>query len=120
MPEEARPPGAITRFNEWLAVHSTLVFGSMWMAYGFVAFCFLPVAVPSGMAVALYVSNCAQLVALPLLAVGQNVLGRAAERRADETHDAVMEELGLLRDAHEGLAQLVTGRGADAVAGGEA
>lgn len=30
--------------------------------------------------------------------VGQNVLGRAAERREQETHDAVMNELSIVTE----------------------
>ncbi|MEU5426820.1 hypothetical protein AB0H73_14620 [Streptomyces olivoreticuli] len=33
--------------------------------------------------------------------VGQTLLCRDSDRRARETHDAVMEELSLLREAHE-------------------
>jgi hypothetical protein len=100
----------IRTFNEWLAAHATLVFGSMWMTYAFCLYGFIPVIWPSAMNTLLYWSNTVQLWSLPLLMVGQNVLGRAAERRAIETHDAVMEELGLLRDAHDGLTELVSSK----------
>ena len=110
MPDEARQPGAITRFNDLLAARATLVFGSMWLTYCFFMYGFVPVLWPAEMNTLLYWSNTVQLWSLPLLMVGQNVLGRSAEYRATETHDAVMEELGLLRDAHQELALLVAGR----------
>lgn len=119
MPDEARPPGAITRFNEWLAVHAMTLFGSMWAFYVFLLYGVLPIIDPGHSFQYLNWSNWAQLWSLPLLMVGQQVLGRAAERRADETHDAVMEELGLLRGAHEELARIVAGDAPDALAGGE-
>jgi hypothetical protein len=120
MPDQARPPGAITRFNEWLAVHAMAVFGSMWAFYVFLLYGVLPIVDPAHAFQYLNWSNWAQLWSLPLLMVGQSVLGRAAERRAAETHDAVMEELGLLRDAHAELARIVADQNADALAGGEA
>lgn len=94
----------VRAFNDWLAAHATIVFGSMWMTYAFFLYGFIPVLAPSQMDHLLYWSNTVQLWSLPLLMVGQNVLGRAAERRATETHDAVMEEVGgvreLLADLH--------------------
>jgi hypothetical protein len=94
----------VRAFNEWLAAHATVVFGSMWMTYAFFLYGFVPVLLPHAMTVALYISNTVQLWSLPLLMVGSNVLGRAAERRALETHDTVMEELALLRAEHAATA----------------
>ncbi|MDH6141168.1 membrane protein implicated in regulation of membrane protease activity [Kitasatospora sp. GP30] len=88
----------VSEFNERLAVRATRVFGSMPTTYLFFAYGFLPVLVPAWMATLLYWSNTVQLWSLPLLMVGQAVLGRAAERRSSETHDTVMEELGLIRE----------------------
>ncbi|MFJ2575957.1 hypothetical protein [Kitasatospora aureofaciens] len=95
-------------FNERVAVAATRGFGTMWACYALTAFSLLPLAFPDQQAQLLYWSNCVQLVALPLLMVGQQVLGRAAERRATETHDAVLAELALLREAHDQIAQLTT------------
>ncbi|MFB7905240.1 hypothetical protein ACFC1T_02260 [Kitasatospora sp. NPDC056076] len=96
----------MTPFNERLAVVATRGFGTMWACYALVAFSLLPLVFPDQQAQLLYWSNCVQLVALPLLMVGQQVLGRAAERRATETHDAVLEELALLREERDQIAQL--------------
>jgi hypothetical protein len=109
----------VSEFNERLAVRATRAFGSMWTTYALFAYGFLPVLLPGAMAALLYWSNTVQLWSLPLLMVGQAVLGRAAERQARETHDAVMEELGLLRQAHGELAQLVAGQGSAPAVGGE-
>lgn len=92
----------VRRFNEWVAVHATRLFGTMWAFYLLLVYGLLPLLFPSALTTLLYWSNCVQLVALPLLAVGQGVLGRAAERQARETHDAVLEELKLLREARTG------------------
>ena len=98
----------VRTFNEWLALHATLVFGSMWMTYGFFLYGFIPVLFPSQMNHLLYWSNTVQLWSLPLLMVGQNVLGRTSDRQAKETHDTVMVELKLLNDNHSEMAQLIT------------
>jgi hypothetical protein len=87
----------VSEFNERLAVRATRAFGSMWTTYGLFLYGFLPVLLPGAMTALLYWSNTVQLWSLPLLMVGQSVLGRAAERQARETHDAVLEELALLR-----------------------
>ncbi|MET8627923.1 hypothetical protein ABZW30_29990 [Kitasatospora sp. NPDC004669] len=98
----------MTRINERVAVAATRGFGTMWACYALIVFSLLPLILPDQQAQLLYWSNCVQLVALPLLMVGQQVLGRAAERRANETHDAVIEELALLREESAQIAQLTT------------
>ncbi len=87
----------VLQFNDALAITCTRAFGTMWVFYLFFLFGFVPVLWPAKMSELLYWSNTVQLWALPLLMVGQHLLGRASERRAQETHDAVMEEIKLLR-----------------------
>jgi hypothetical protein len=94
----------ISSFNERLAVWATKAFGSMWTTYAFFAYGFLPILFPSAMNTLLYWSNTVQLWSLPLLMVGTAVLGRAAVAQAAETHDAVIEELQLLRAERDQLA----------------
>ncbi|MEV8475964.1 hypothetical protein [Streptomyces sp. NPDC051173] len=91
----------ITRINDGIARRATLAFGTMWACYLLTVYSLLPLAFPATMAQLLYWSNGIQLIALPLLMVGQVLLGRDSEKRALETHDAVMEELGLLRESHD-------------------
>ncbi|WP_088187525.1 hypothetical protein [Desulfosporosinus sp. FKA] len=86
------------KFNEWLAVRATLIFGSMYTTYLFFLYGFAPVLFPNLMDKLLYWSNTVQLWSLPLLMVGQNVIGRASEKRAQETHDAVIEELAMVKE----------------------
>lgn len=93
-------PAKIQAVNEGIAKRATLIFGSMWAFYVFACYGLLPLAFPKSINTLLYWSNVVQLVALPLLAVGANVIGRAAETRAQETHDAVLEELAMLREEH--------------------
>lgn len=95
--------GAVRKFNDSFAVRATVVFGTMGAFYLFFGYGLLPVLFPAATVTLLYWSNVVQLIALPLLAVGQRLQGKGAEKQAQETHDAVMEEL---RDVQEGLADL--------------
>jgi hypothetical protein len=42
-----------------------------------------------------------QLVALPLMAVGNALIGKGIEKRALEDHNAIMEELQILKEIHK-------------------
>lgn len=90
------------KFNDWLAVKLTKGVGSMWCAYAFATLALygLPAALKRGGEgpVAWTAQTFLQLVLLSVIIVGQDLTGRAASRQAQETHDAVMEELRLLHD----------------------
>ena len=80
------------RFNTKLSVKITKLVGTMWCAYAFavLAFISLPSAIRSGNPVALvsWVSQTfLQLVLLSIIIVGQNVLGAAADMRAEATYE---------------------------------
>ncbi len=90
----------LKKLNKLIARRSTLIFGTMWMFYAFFVYGLLPL-IPSLThyeSQLFYWSGWVQLWALPLLMVGQNVLGEAAEARAIETHDAVMQELSIVKE----------------------
>jgi len=79
--------GAAGRFNTWLAVKITKVVGSMCMAYLFAALALisLPAAIASGQViiiVAWIAQTFLQLVLLPIIIVGQNVIQAANDARA--------------------------------------
>jgi hypothetical protein len=84
--------------NEWLAIKGTKAFGTMAAFYICLVYGLLPLWFPGQQDTILYWSNFAQLAALPLLMVGQNLLDRAAERRAQKQYEMVKEELKLLRE----------------------
>lgn len=90
----------IRKLNDLIAEKSTLVFGTMWMFYAFFIYGLLPLIpiLSHYQSQIFYWSGWVQLWALPLLMVGQNVMGRTAEQRSQETHDAVMDELALVRE----------------------
>lgn len=81
----------VIHFNDKVAIYLTKKFGTMWVTYLCFVYGLAPIFFPDYMEKLLYWSNTVQLWSLPLLMVGTNLLGRAAERRAKETHDAVMK-----------------------------
>lgn len=93
-------PGAIARFNAWIGLKITLVVGTMWAAYLFT--CLALVSAPSAFGtgnlliiIAWVAQTFLQLVLLPIIIVGQNVLAKSADARAQATYDdasAVLEE----------------------------
>ena len=87
-------------FNGRFAVLLTRVVGTMWCAYAFamLALVALPSALQSGrlLDIIQWVSQTfIQLVMLSVIMVGQNILGRASDKRADMTYkdaDATFHE----------------------------
>jgi len=98
-------PARAGAVNEFLAGHATRAFGTMWAFYLLLFYGLLPLIFPDRMTTLLYWSNCVQLISLPLLMVGTNILGRAGQVRDGETHDAVMVELALLHGKVDDLAE---------------
>jgi hypothetical protein len=92
------------KLNEAIAVYITERVGTMWCAYAFtcLALISLPAAIHSGIAtlIAWIAQTFLQLVLLPLIMVGGNVLNRKTEERAKQDHQMLMEELALLRKIH--------------------
>jgi hypothetical protein len=86
--------GAIGRFNSWLAVHITRGVGTMWAAYLFVliGLVSLPQALKAFLAgdtvvgIAWLSQSFLQLVLLPIIIVGQNVISASQDARAEADH----------------------------------
>lgn len=89
------------KFNEWVAVKATDIFGTMYTTYALFLYGFLPLLFPGLMVTLLYWSNTVQLWSLPLLMVGTAVTGRSVTRQAKETHDMVKKELALMKEMLE-------------------
>jgi hypothetical protein len=95
-----RTTDAARGFNGRVAIVLTRVVGSMWCAYAFavLALVALPAALESGstLAIVQWISQTfIQLVMLSVIMVGQNILGSAADRRAEMTYtdaDATLHE----------------------------
>jgi len=86
--------------NGKVALIITGVVGTMWAAYVFalIALISLPSAISSGnvtILVAWISSNFIQLVLLPIIIVGQNIQGKAAAKRSEQTYkdaEAILSE----------------------------
>ena len=88
---EVHGSGPIGRANAWLAVRITRIVGTMYCAYLFtvIAFVALPSAIQQGSPTILVnwvSSNFLQLVLLPIIIVGQNVISTAQDARAAADH----------------------------------
>lgn len=92
------------RFNERLALLLAEWFATMAAFYAFTVLALLPLVWPASMSVVQFISSgVLQLIALPLLAVSGVIIGRAAERRAEQDHRAIME---LLHDHRRHMAEI--------------
>jgi hypothetical protein len=92
--ERVHGTGPIARFNTWLAVKVTKTVGSMWMAYVFAALTLisLPAAIASGQVIVIIAwiaQTFLQLVLLPIIIVGQNVIQAANDARAEADHETL-------------------------------
>ena len=97
--------GTAGRFNTWLAVKITKTVGSMWMAYAFAALTLisLPAAIASGQViiiVAWIAQTFLQLVLLPIIIVGQNVIQAANDARAEADHETLTAVHQLTVEVH--------------------
>ena len=115
--------GAAGRFNTWLAVRITRTVGSMWIAYlfGAIALISLPAALRSGdviVIVSWVAQTFLQLVLLPIIIVGQNVIQAANDMRAEADHETLTAVHRLTVEVHainEKQSEILTqlqGRGA--------
>jgi hypothetical protein len=84
--------GAIGRFNTWLAVRITKSVGTMWAAYVFsvIGIASLVGAFTGNTSLALIAGGISsyflQLVLLPVIIVGQNVISASQDARAEADH----------------------------------
>ena len=97
--------GTVGRFNTWLAVKITKTVGSMWMAYIFGALTLisLPAAIASRQViviVAWIAQTFLQLVLLPIIIVGQNVIQAANDARAEADHETLSAVHHLTIEVH--------------------
>ncbi|MDQ6859393.1 MAG: hypothetical protein M3Z65_10395 [Chloroflexota bacterium] len=97
--------GAAGRFNTWLAVRITKTVGSMWIAYlfGAIALISLPAALRSGdviVIVSWVAQTFLQLVLLPIIIVGQNVIQATNDARAEADHNTLTAVHRLTVEVH--------------------
>jgi hypothetical protein len=103
--ETVHGTGTIARFNTWLAVKITKTVGTMWIAYVFAAIALisLPAAIQSGsviIIVAWVAQTFFQLVLLPIIIVGQNVIQATNDARAEADHETLSAVHKLTIEVH--------------------
>lgn len=81
----------IKKLNDKIALWLTVRFGSMWLFYAFVLCGCLPLLANfhSHQDVFLYWSNFIQLISLPLIMVGTNLLSKDAQDRSKIDHETL-------------------------------
>src|SRR5229473_1345180 len=92
--EQVYGSGPVGKFNTWLAVKITKTVGTMWIAYLFAAIALIsfPAAIRSGdviIIVAWIAQTFFQLVLLPIIIVGQNVIQASTDARAEADHETL-------------------------------
>ena len=89
----------IIQINEWIAVNLTLAMSTMWMVYAFLILSLMPFFIPAWRDVIGYISSSIlQLTSLPLIMLGNNILSRAANTRAEQDHQTLMDQHAELRE----------------------
>jgi len=97
--------GPLGRINTSLALAITKSVGTMWTAYAFaiLALISLPAALASGQTIVIVswiAQTFLQLVLLPIIIVGQNVIQAANDARAEADHETLMAVHRLAIDIH--------------------
>lgn len=96
------------KINEWIALKSVAAMSTIWCVYLFLFWSPLPSLDKGLEQFVFYVSGgIIQLVALPLIMLGQKIEAKAAERRAENDHRAIREihlDVKRIMD-HHGLSQ---------------
>jgi hypothetical protein len=103
--ETVHGTGAVGRFNTWLAVRITKTVGTMWIAYLFAAIALisLPAAISTHQViiiVAWIAQTFFQLVLLPIIIVGQNVIQATNDARAEADHETLTAVHQLTVEVH--------------------
>ncbi len=98
--KESRHKNVVTKINNVLATHITMIVGSIWVFYAFVIFGLTPVLWPEYETEMLYWSNFLQLVFLPVITEGTAILNRDSEQRAIEDYYTIRSEFDLLKESH--------------------
>jgi hypothetical protein len=97
-------------FNEKVAILFTKCFGNMFTFWAFCGWAFLPLipALSEYKETILYISSgFIQLAALPLIMVGQEVLGRESELRSKRDHEMIERQFYRMEDAMEKLSLIL-------------
>ena len=106
----------INKWNDAIALTITKMVSTMWCVYLFAGMVMIPFALPATLATVQFISSALlQLLFLPLILVGQNLMGKNSERRAEQDHKMIRKEfseiqdlLNELKDMHQDLHDLIS------------
>jgi len=98
--DRVKTDGFFQKLNAKVGLRITVIVGTMWCAYAFavIALLSLPSTLSSGSLFEIVVwisSSFLQLVLLPIIIVGQNLMSKAADARSEATYkdaDAILHE----------------------------
>jgi hypothetical protein len=98
--DQVKTDGFFQKLNAKVGLRITVIVGTMWCAYAFavIALLSLPSTLSSGSLFEIVVwisSSFLQLVLLPIIIVGQNLMSKAADARSEATYkdaDAILHE----------------------------
>jgi hypothetical protein len=98
--DQVETDGFFQKLNAKVGLRITVIVGTMWCAYAFavIALLSLPSTLSSGSLFEIVVwisSSFLQLVLLPIIIVGQNLMSKAADARSEATYkdaDAILHE----------------------------
>jgi uncharacterized membrane protein len=91
------------KFNDWIAIKMTLGFGSMnafWILFFMVLTPLIPMFSKTMTTIQFISSGIVQLIALPLILVGQNLMGESTEKRAQEDHEKLISQFEEIKKVH--------------------
>ena len=106
----------INDLNDNIALTITQLVSTMWCVYLFASMVMVPFFIPATLATVQFISSAfLQLVFLPLILVGQNLMSKSSESRAQQDHETIAKEfddiqvlLNELKDMHQDLCLLYT------------
>lgn len=91
----------MNNINDKIAVWFVNAMGTMYCVYVFFVLVMIPLFIPTLMTPIMFISSSViQLIALPLIMVGQAVQGQKTEKRAQEDHESILLELKEIKDIH--------------------
>jgi hypothetical protein len=84
----------INQINKAIAVKITVIVGTMWCVYAFSLLVAIPLIFPDTQSTVMFISSSfLQLVLLPILMVGQQVLSESADQQRAEDHMRIKHAL---------------------------
>lgn len=91
----------MNKFNELFAIKATKLFGNIWTFWAFSIWAFLPLVPlfnPYKETILYISSGFIQLAALPLIMVGQEIMGRNSSIRAQNDHEILNDQYNKIKE----------------------